>query len=512
MNYLTSNFNLMDSNSHWDKLKKDHTFIDKNYNGLAISLNKKNLDNYNFFHSIFYIDSSNFNQTIKELKNLTQIVKKYKKKYFFLYFLNNFYDNPIQRKLFNDQFLKIKFDLENIYLKTFDQNISKLFSERNRIYLRFPFELKFIRFISNEIKKNIIFFSTKPYKLIILDCDNTLWGGILDEDGYENIKYAGDGDGQIFQQLQHFLKKKKKQGFILTISSKNDEKKVWNAMKERGMILQKKDFINPRINWEDKAKNINQIINQLTLRASDCVFLDDNPLEIEKVRSKVKNINIINCSNPLNILKNVSSNPRLFKHKILKEDLNKYKQYKLKSKFEEVSEKNNHSIQFYKKLKQQVIFENIKEKNLDRALQLFNKTNQFNFNLNRYTNVSLKKLIKNKMYSVETIGFKDKFGDHGIIGAYIIKKEKFKVEIIDFVLSCRVLNRYLEDFIIIKIIKSNKNKSISIFYNKDKVNTALIPIFLNKEYFKLNKKNKNLFKYDIKSVNNIHEIEKIFNH
>ena len=83
MNYLTSNFNLMDSNSHWDKLKKDHTFIDKNYNGLAISLNKKNLDNYNFFHSIFYIDSSNFNQTIKELKNLTQIVKKYKKKYFF---------------------------------------------------------------------------------------------------------------------------------------------------------------------------------------------------------------------------------------------------------------------------------------------------------------------------------------------------------------------------------------------------------------------------------------------
>ena len=209
MNYLTSNFNLMDSNSHWDKLKKDHTFIDKNYNGLAISLNKKNLDNYNFFHSIFYIDSSNFNQTIKELKNLTQIVKKYKKKYFFLYFLNNFYENPIQRKLFNDQFLKIKFDLENIYLKTFDQNISKLFSERNRIYLRFPFELKFIRFISNEIKKNIIFFSTKPYKLIILDCDNTLWGGILDEDGYENIKYAGDGDGQIFQQLQHFLKKKR---------------------------------------------------------------------------------------------------------------------------------------------------------------------------------------------------------------------------------------------------------------------------------------------------------------
>ena len=75
---------------------------------------------------------------------------------------------------------------------------------------------------------------------------------ILDEDGYENIKYGGDGDGQIFQQFQLFLKEKKKEGFVLTISSKNNEKNVWAAMKRRGMILQKRDFINPRINWEEK--------------------------------------------------------------------------------------------------------------------------------------------------------------------------------------------------------------------------------------------------------------------
>ena len=84
----------------------------------------------------------------------------------------------------------------------------------------------------------------------------------------------------------------------------------------------------------------------------------------------------------------------------------------------------NHSFKFYQKLKQKVIFESIKENNIDRALQLFNKTNQFNFSLNRYTNISLKKLIKNKIYSIELISFKDKFGDHGIVGAYIIKKRK----------------------------------------------------------------------------------------
>ena len=511
MHYLTSNFNLMESNSNWNKLKKKQIKIDKNYNGLIISLKSKIFENHNFFHSVLYMDNSNYNENFNQIKDLLKIVKKNKKKYFFLYLFINFHENPVQKKKLNNELLKINFDLENLYLKTFDQNISKLFSERNRIYIRFPFELKFINFISNEIKKNILYFSSKPYKLIIVDCDNTLWGGILDEDGCENIKYDGDGIGKIFSQFQLFLKNKKKEGYVISISSKNNEKEVWNAMKKRGMVLQKKDFINPKINWEDKAKNINLIINQLTLRASDCVFIDDNQLELEKVKSKIKNINIINASDPLKILTKVNSDPRLFKHKILKEDLNKYKQYKLKSKFEDISKKNDHSLKFYAKLKQKVLFEDIKEKNLDRALQLFNKTNQFNFNLNRYTNISLKNLLKNKSYSIEIISFKDKFGDHGIIGAYIIKKEKLKVQIVDFVLSCRVLNRYLEDYIILRILKKNKNKNISINYTKDKVNNILIPIFLNKEYFKLDKIKKNVFKYDIKPMNKSNEIEKIFN-
>ena len=89
-----------------------------------------------------------------------------------------------------------------------------------------------------------------------------------------------------------------------------------------------------------KIKNINQIINQLTLRASDCIFIDDNPIEIEKVKSQIKKINVLNCSDSTNILSAIHSDPRLFKYRILKEDLNKYKQYKLKSKFDDISEKN----------------------------------------------------------------------------------------------------------------------------------------------------------------------------
>ena len=281
-------------------------------------------------------------------------------------------------------------------------------------------------------------------------------------------------------------------------------------MKKRGMILQKKDFINSKINWKDKAINISQIIKQLTLRSKDCLFIDDNPVEIKKVKSKIKDINIISADNPMLTLKKIYNDPRLFKNKILKEDLNKYKQYALKSKFEAVSEDNLHSIQFYQKLRQVATFEKIKEKNFDRALQLFNKTNQFNFSLNRYNYLSLKKLVKNKAFSLELVNFKDKFGDHGIIGAYIIKKNKLKTEIIDFVLSCRVLNRYLEDFIIFKIMKENLNKNLSINYKKNSVNQDLIPNFLEKEFFSLNFRKKNLFNYNIKNIKKFNEIKKIF--
>ena len=511
MHYLTSNFNLMESNSNWNKLKKDQIIIDKSYNGVINSLDKKNLEKYNFFHYIFYVDNSNSDQTMKQFKNIIQFVKKNKNRYFFLYFLNNFYGNPIQKKIIEDQFMKIKFNLDNLYIKNFDHGIDKLFSERNKIYIRFPFNINFINFISKEIKKNILFFRSKPYKLIILDCDNTLWGGILDEDGSENIKYNSDGEGQIYYEFQKFLKIKKKEGFVLSISSKNNEEKVWQTMKKREMYLQKKDFINPKINWEDKAKNIKQILYQLSLRPKDCLFIDDNPLELEKVKSQIKDINLIDVSNPLHILKVINSNPRLFKYKILKEDLNKYKQYNLKSKFENISNQNDHSLTFYKKLKQKVNFEKIDVINFDRAIQLFNKTNQFNFSLNRYSNISFKKILKNKSYVIRLINFKDKFGNHGIVGAYILKKYNKKNELIDFVLSCRVLNRYLEDFIIIKIIKDNKNKKLSIFYKKDKVNSDLIPVFLKKEYFKLIKKSKNIWKYNLNYTNKFDEIEKIFN-
>ena len=100
--------------------------------------------------------------------------------------------------------------------------------------------------MTNKIIKNINLFNITPYKLIILDCDNTLWGGILDEDGIQGLVYSNKDKGLHYKNFQKILKSLKEKGFLLSISSKNDEKKVWDTFRKRKMILSKKDFLSPK--------------------------------------------------------------------------------------------------------------------------------------------------------------------------------------------------------------------------------------------------------------------------
>ena len=519
MHFLTSNFNLLSTNLNWNLIKyKKDIIVDNKYNNILISLNdKKNLLEFNTFHIILYIDKNNlttFKSLYKEIDKKTLLNKN---KTFFLYLIINDFNNLIDEKFILSEIFKLlnksslsknkNFFLHYLNINSIDK---KFLNQRNENFLRFPFDISFIKKISKIILKNIHIYNAKPYKLIILDCDNTLWGGILDEDGLGNIKYGGDDNGAIYLNFQKRLLSLKKQGFILSISSKNNEKKVWQAMKYRKMILQKKDFINPKINWEDKGLNIKNIIQELSLRASDCIFIDDNLVEIKKVKNVLKNLNVIHLDDESKIFQKLEKDFRFQKTKILKEDIKKYKQYKIKSDYEKIAKKNDNDFNFFKSLKQKIKVLNCKSNNFDRTLQLFNKTNQFNFNLNRYSVSSLKKIRQNKNYDIKLISFSDKFGDHGLVGAYIIKKNKDKLEIIDFVLSCRVLNRFVEDFFINIILTIYKSNKYIIYYKKTSVNKELISKFLKKNFFTYKNKKSNKYIYEIKKNKKFKEISKIF--
>ncbi len=510
MHLLTSNFNLLHSNSNWDNLKNKFKFlIDEDYNNFFLALqNKRNLARFDTFHTIININNSNIKEIIKKIKIINKSIRQFKNKNFFFYLTKQINKNKRIEQII--KLLNIK-ENKNINLKLLNDLKDNNFSYRNKKILKFPYDVNLIKIFNKEIQSNIKIYNSNPYKLIILDCDNTLWGGILDEDGTKGIIYSNKDRGLLYKKFQTYLKKLKNKGFILTIVSKNDEKKVWRTMKEKKMHLQKADFLSPKINWLEKDTNIKKILNNLGLRPKDCLFIDDNILEIKKVQNSIKEINTIHLNNPNNIFVKLNNQIRLKKLFVLKEDIRKYKQYKLKSKFEEYKQSQRNSFKLLKNLKQRIKIIKCNNKNFNRAIQLFNKTNQFNFSLNRYKSGNLSKIINDKNYELRLINFSDKFGNHGLIGLYVVKNEENNFRITDFLLSCRVLYRAIEDFMIYNIIKKNKFKKILINYNSSNLNNKLVPLFLKKKFFNLEKKSQSNFVYSIKNTKELNETKKYFN-
>ena len=354
MHLLSSNFNLISTNSNWEQIKKKNVIIDKNFNNFYLSLS-----NYNFLrenlslHNIIYLTIKNKKTVFKKILSLKKFFKMFPAKPFFFYF---FIDPSIkvnQLKKIEIEINKLKKISSNILTDSFFKiNKKKFFNLRNLQYIKFPFDVSTIIFLCKMIEIKINLLKTKPYKLIILDCDNTLWGGVLDENKNNEILYGNTGKGKFYKEFQLKIKELKNQGFLLSICSKNNEKKVWDFLRKRKMALQKKDFISYEINWNEKAENISKIVKNLNLRFEDCIFIDDNALEIEKVNKKIKNLNTLHIKNINKVGEMMSKDNRFKKLLVSQDDLKKQKQYKLKSKFSSYIKNNKIDHNLIKKLHQ----------------------------------------------------------------------------------------------------------------------------------------------------------------
>lgn len=507
---ILSNFNLLKENSIWKNLIDFQNYHFDDYNNIYFTLNNsKKIKDYQNFYFIIYINDL-INEK-KSLGNLVATIKKiakinYKKK-FYLFFLKNKIENDFidQKNIlyFYQSFKSLDKTLPNF---KFNEIItySRHYNLRNFYLLRFPLEMNAIKLIIREINKQNVK-KLNSYKLIILDCDNTLWDGIVGEDGVNSITYGEDGIGKIFEDIQKHLKFLKQSGIMLSISSKNNEGIIWQTFKKRQMILKKNDFIYPQINWFPKEKNIKKIIQRLSLRNEDVIFIDDNIIEIKKVKSNLKGINVYKIDDIIEYLKFIRTDKRLQTNYLNNE--NKNKQYEIRERYEKLKENNPKNI--FKNLNQRLYFCNVNSKNFNRALQLFNKTNQFNFTSRRLNSEELDTILKDKNKKIQLIKFSDKFGDHGIIGLYVIKTHGNSKTIQDFIISCRVINRKIEEFILLKILLKNKKKNkIFINFRETLSNTQLINNFLQNSFFVLKSDSKKIKKYelilneDLKNVKN----------
>ena len=315
--------------------------------------------------------------------------------------------------------------------------------------------------LSNDFKiwfaKKLDQIALKRKKCLVLDLDNTLWGGVLGEDGIDGIKIGGDYPGKAFLYFQEALLELSKSGVILTVCSKNNEQDVLEAWaKNPFMVLKKEHFAAYRINWQDKATNMRELAEELNLGLDSFVFIDDNPTERELIRQLLPMVAVPDFPTqpygfPLFIKSLVEDYFKVYA--ITDEDKKKTEQYKANALRSESQKQFADFESFLQSLDIHLTVEAANEFNIPRIAQMTQKTNQFNLTTKRYTDADIKTMLA-QQWKAYCISVADRFGDSGITGCVLLNGD----EIDTFLLSCRVLGKGIETAFMKKILQLLKGE------------------------------------------------------
>lgn len=286
-------------------------------------------------------------------------------------------------------------------------------------------------------------------KVIVLDLDNTLWGGVIGQDGMEGILLSNDGPGKAFYDFQTELLKLFKMGVLLVIASKNTEDVAMEAIEKHPyMVLRKNNFVARRINWDNKAQNIRNMATELNLGLDSFIFLDDSHFERGLVASEIPEITVPELpEDPMEYVKFLKSLDFFNFHKLTDDDFKRNKTYLDNQERKKFSDAFTDTTSYLKSLEMTALIKPIDDFSFPRIVQLIGKTNQFNVTTRRHSEAAMQEFYGNSnQYLILELSLKDKFGDNGIVAAAIVKFDETDSALIDtFLMSCRVIARNVED-------------------------------------------------------------------
>jgi FkbH-like protein len=285
-------------------------------------------------------------------------------------------------------------------------------------------------------------------KVVVCDLDNTLWGGVLGDDGAHAIRLgAPDAVGECFEEFQKALKALRARGILLTICSKNDEKFALSVIDEHpAMVLRRGDFVAWRINWKDKAENLVSLAEELNLGLDSFVFLDDSPQERDQVRQLLPQVYTADLpASPSELAPFVCALNCFETAGLAREDFDRTKMYQA-----ERGRKDAHNLagnveSWLRSLEIRIRAAPLQRENLARAAQLLNKTNQFNLSLRRLDEKTLWDWAAEPCNSAYVFYVSDRFGDFGLTGLSSLTLRGCEARIVDFVMSCRVMGKKVEE-------------------------------------------------------------------
>lgn len=310
-----------------------------------------------------------------------------------------------------------------------------------------PFRTSFLDLYSRRIAGSIRSLKGRSKKCLVLDCDNTLWGGVIGEDGIEGIELGEHSDrGRHFSAFQARVKELRERGIMVAVCSKNNEEDVWDVLENHPhCLLCKSDLVGWCIDWEDKASNLAKLAEELNIGLDSIVFVDDSPQERELVASLLPEVTV------LAVPEDLSKYPSLFERDGFFETLAQTHEDQIRAQmYQEQAIRRSHRQlfaeldDFLRSLATVLRIRRIKEADVERVAQLTRKTNQFNLTTRRYSDEQIRELASNRDVAIYAMAVSDRYGDMGLTGVFIAKRDGATAVIDTLLLSCRVLGRRLE--------------------------------------------------------------------
>ena len=360
----------------------------------------------------------------------------------------------------NRELRRIAGDSRGVYVLDYDALVARHGShwhdERKWLMARLPISAEHLIHMAREWMRFIVPLAGRTCKALVVDLDNTLWGGIIGEDGMAGIKLSAEYPGAAFQALQRSLLDLSRRGVLLAVCSKNNLDDAMEAIdKHPGMLVRSKDFAAMRINWGDKSQNIREIAQELNIGIDSLAFLDDNPFEREQIRATLPEVTVIDIgANPMEYAAAVRHCPVFERLSLSAEDQQRTAMYAEQRQRSDAENKFQSKEDFFRYLEQEADLDPVTDMTLARVAQLTQKTNQFNVTTRRYSEPQIAEMAKKPGWNIFSIKVRDRFGDHGLVGVAITRDEGEQCEIDTFLLSCRVIGRTVETALLAHIAKT----------------------------------------------------------
>jgi FkbH-like protein len=366
---------------------------------------------------------------------------------------------------------------------------------------RIPFSETFLGMLARRVISHIIATLGLARKCLVLDCDNTLWGGIIGEDGLDGIQIGHDSPGREYLEFQKTILELYEQGVILAINSKNNYDDVMQVLNEHPqMLLREKHFASIAVNWEAKPQNMQKIAEQINIGLDTIVFIDDNPAERQMMRQLLPQVETIEMpADPSLFARTLRETGCFTRAYLTEEDKNRGQIYADQRQREQFQQSCATLDDFLKSLEMVVSIRPAGKDDIKRVAQLTQRTNQFNLTTRRYTEADIAAMAQNPNWRIYVLGLKDKFGDNGTVGLAQVEIQPKQWRVDTFLMSCRVIGRQVEDALVDRICR-DAAKAGCISVSAEYIPTAknnLVAGFWDKSSFKKLATDKNATRYEL---------------